>query len=73
MVGEAIAPLFKPTPGCYSINRSVASISFDGTNSALKKMCSTSVEGNVERMNYYVPIVRDDGVAPYGENIYHDR
>ena len=31
-------------------------------------MCSTSAKANVGRMNYYVPIVRDDGVAQCGEN-----
>ena len=68
MVGEAIAPLFKAAPERCSINRSVASVTFDGTNSALKKMCSTSVEGNARRMNYYVPIMQDDGVAQCGED-----
>ena len=55
--------------GRYSINRSVASVTFDGTNTAPKnKMCSTSAEANVERMNYYVPIMRDDGVAQCEED-----
>ena len=57
---------------CYSINRSVASVTFGGTNSALK-MYSTIDEILAGCEDYFVPIVRDDGVAPCGENIYFDR